>query len=171
MLPWCELQFMLSSQGLFVRLLEPVKLNDSFYAIYRKKASNSSQTDVMIGYLDPYRGTSALKKLLCFWHQNGLVTGSYRGALALRCMALRSCSFQGKIHGLVTVQTVSGVVHPSPILLPWGNPLSPAVMICILGGFCAALCCDWDQWLGSGTRGYRWRCFFVTCVSYSYRKN
>lgn len=95
---------------------------------------------LMIGYLDPYRGTPALEKLLCFCHEDGLVTGSYGGTL--RCVALCSCSLQGKIHSLVTVQTVCGVVHPSPVLRPWGNPLSPAVVVCILGGFCAALSRD-----------------------------
>lgn len=126
---------------------------------------------LMIDYLDPYRGTPALQKLLCLCHQNGLVTGAYGAALALGGVALGSRRLQGQVHGLVAVQAVGGVVHPSPILWPRGYPLGPAVVVRVLRGFRAALRRDGDQRLGSGTRGYwRWR-FLVTCVSYSYGKN
>lgn len=91
----------------------------------------------MIGYLNPYGGTLALEELLCLSHQDGLVAGSDGGTL--RHVALGSCSLQGEVHGLVAVQAVCGVVHPSPILGPRGHPLGPAVMVCILGGLCAAL--------------------------------
>lgn len=126
---------------------------------------------LMIDYLDPYRGTTTLEKLLCFGHQNGLVTGADGGALALGPVALGSCCLQGEVHGLVAVQAVGGVVDPPPILGPRGNPLCPAVVVGVLRGLCAALSCHGDQGLGRGTRGYWWWCFFVTCVSYSYGKN
>lgn len=136
----------------------------------RRRAIHHRQM-LMTDYLDPYRGTPALEKLLCFGHQDGLVAGAYGGALALGRVALGGRRLQGEVHGLVAVQAVGGVVHPSPVLRPRGYPLSPAVVVRVLRGLRAALRRHGDQWLGSGTRGYRWRCFFVTCVSYSYGKN
>lgn len=125
----------------------------------------------MIDYLDPYRGAATLEELLCFSHEDGLVTGAYGGALALGRVALCSRCLQGQVHGLVAVQAVGGIVHGSPVLRPRGYPLGPAVVVRVLRGLCAALRRHRDQRLGSGARGYwRW-CFLVTCISYSYGKN